>query len=278
MSGLDRNGRIGAWILALVLAFALFGPLLTADPLAYGDRPLLPPSSAHWLGTNGQGQDVLAQLATGARTTLALGAGVGFGVVAIGALLGTAAAVRGGALDAVLSLVTNLALVIPGLPLMVVLAAWLPPGPATIAGVLLATGWPWHARVVRAQALSLRSRDFVAAAQLLGEPEWRVVLFEILPNLRGVLTTGVVGASLFAIGAEVGLEFLGLGDLSTISWGTMLYWASNDSALLTGAWWTFAPVGLAIATVGFALALVSASLETAAAARPGAPRPTETSR
>lgn len=271
-------GRLGAAILAFFVLVALVGPLCTGDPQAYVDRPLLAPSAEHLLGTNGQGQDVLAQVVHGARTTLAMGAGVGVGVVAVGALIGALAALRGGLVDAAVALVTNVALVLPGLPLMVVLAAWLPPSPWTIAGVLLVTGWPWHARVVRAQALSLRARDFMSAAAGLGEPPWRLVAVELLPNMTGVLTTGVVGASLFAIGAEVGLEFLGLGDLGTVTWGTMLYWASNDSALLTGAWWTFAPVGLCIALVGFALSLVSSALEGGARGAAGAPRPTATER
>ena len=258
----DTGTRLGIAVLVAFTLVAVAGPWLVGDPLAFVDRPLLPPSGAHWLGTNGQGQDVLAQLVHGARTTLGLGASVGVGVVAIGAFVGALAATRGGWLDALVALATNIALVLPGLPLMVVLAARLPPGIGTIAAVLLLTGWPWHARVVRAQALSLRSRDFVAAAHMLGEPTWRVVAVEILPNMAGVLVSGVVGASLFAIGAEAGLEFLGLGDLGTVSWGTMLYWASNDSALLTGAWWTFVPVGTCIALLGFALALVSAGLES----------------
>ncbi len=270
------RGKVGAALLATFALVGLVGPWVVGDPLAYVDRPLLAPSAAHLLGTNGQGQDVLAQLVHGARTTLALGAGVGVGVVAIGALVGAVAALRGGALDALVALVTNVALVLPGLPLMVVLAAWLPPGVTTIALVLLATGWPWHARVVRAQALSLRSRDFIAAAHLIGEPTWRIVLVELLPNMAGVLVSGVVGASLFAIGAEVGLEFLGLGGLGTVSWGTMLYWASNDSALLTGAWWTFVPVGTCIALVGFALALVSDALEARARTGSLASAPTAT--
>jgi peptide/nickel transport system permease protein len=128
--------------------------------------------------------------------------------------------------------------------------------------------------VIRAQALSLRDRDFVLAARGLGEPLWRIVLVEILPNMRGVLRSGVVGAALFAIGAEVGLEFLGLGDLGAVTWGTMLYWASNDSALLTGAWWTFGPVGLAIALVGFALTLLTTGQEGGGRASAAAPQPT----
>lgn len=252
---------------ALVGAFALMalvGPLCVGDPAAFVGAPLQPPSAAHWLGTTGQGQDVLAQTVVGARTTLLVGALVGAVVVAIGALAGATAAFVGGAVDAALTWIINVSLVMPGLPLMVVIAAWLPPGPVTMAAVLAITGWPWHARVVRAQVLSLRARDFVSACTVTGEPAWRIVVVEILPNLAALLGSAFIGATLYAIGAQVGLEFLGLGDLSGVSWGTNLYWATNDSALLVGAWWTFVPTGVCVAGVGFGLSLLGFALDARA--------------
>jgi peptide/nickel transport system permease protein len=269
--------------LALVLAFAavaLFGPLFVGDPTAYVGAPLEPPSVSRWFGTTAQGQDVLAQTVVGARTTLAVGAVVGAAVVLVGAALGATAAFFGGVIDAALSLVINVSLVMPGLPLMVVIAAFLPPGPVTMAVVLALTGWPWHARIFRAQVAALRNRDFVAAAQVAGEPAWRIVLVEILPNLAGLLGSSFIGATLYAVGAQVGLEFLGLGDLNATTWGTNLYWATNDSALLTGAWWTFVPTGVCVALLGFGLALLGFALDeqanprlAVAAAGPG-PQPT----
>lgn len=250
--------------LAIVAAFALVatvGPFLVEHPTAFVGRPLEPPSWQHWFGTTGQGQDVLAQTVVGARTTLAVGVLVGVLVVAIGSVAGAAAAFLGGVADTILSLVINVSLVMPGLPLMVVIAAWLPPGPATMAAVLAITGWPWHARVIRAQVLSVRRRDFVAAAVVSGEPAWRIVIVEILPNLASLLGSSFIGATLYAIGAQVGLEFLGLGDLSAVTWGTNLYWATNDSALLIGAWWTFVPTGVCVAGVGFGLALLGFALD-----------------
>lgn len=261
MKGLDRRAALGLAILGAFALVALVGPLFVGSPTALVAKPLEPPSAAHWLGTTGQGEDVLAQLVVGARVTLSVGLVVGVLVVAVGAVLGAGAAFLGGAVDAVLSLLVNVSLVMPGLPLMVVLAAWLPPGPGTMAAVLVLTGWPWHARVVRAQVLSLRARDFVQAAVGLGEPAWRVVLVELLPNLASLLGSSLLGATMYAIGAQVGLEFLGLGNLDATSWGTNLYWATNDSALLVGAWWTFVPTGLCVALVGFALSLLSFALD-----------------
>lgn len=257
----NRKAAFGLALLAAFVVVALFGPLLTQDPLAYAALPLSPPSSAHWFGTTAQGQDVLAQTVVGARATLAVSLVVGFAVVAFGAVIGTTAGYLGGWVDDVLSLGTNIFLVMPGLPLMVVIAAYLPPGPVTIAIVLSLTSWAWSARVIRAQTLSLRGKDFVSAALVGGESRFRIVVFELLPNMTSLIASAFIGATVYAMGAQVGLEFLGLGDSSVISWGTNLYWARNDAALMTMSWWTFAPSGLCVALVGFALALVNFGID-----------------
>jgi peptide/nickel transport system permease protein len=257
----DRKASIGAVLLAVFAAVAIFGPLFVGDPTALVGIPLQPPSPAHWLGTNGQGQDVLAQLVVGTRVSLALGFAVGFAVVLLGALVGVTAGYFGGRTDGLLSVFSNVFLVLPGMPLAIVIAAYLPAGAATIALVLIVTGWAWNARVLRAQTLALRRRDFVAAAVVAGESDWRILMVEILPNMMSVLVAQVIGSSVYAIGAQVGLEFLGLGDVSRVTWGTMLYWAQNDSALLTGSWWTFAPAGLCVALVGFALTLLNSGFD-----------------
>jgi peptide/nickel transport system permease protein len=257
----NRKARAGGALVALFLVVAVAGPWFVGDPTAFVDVPHLPPTRAHWLGTTGQGQDVLAQTVVGARLTLAVGFASGLSVVALGALLGGVAGYVGGRIDDAVSLLINVFLVMPGLPLMVVIAAFLPAGPLTMFAVLVLTGWAWHARVLRAQTLSLRSRDFVAAAQVAGESALRIVCVEILPNLASILVSSVIGATVYAIGAQVGLEFLGLGDLSAVTWGTNLYWASNDSALLTGAWWTFVPTGLSVALVAFGLTLLNFGID-----------------
>ena len=257
----DRKASVGAALVALFALMALVGPLLAGDPDALVGLPLQPPSAAHWLGTTGQGQDVLAQTVVGARVTLLVAAAVGLATVALGAALGVTAGYLGGAADGALSLLINVFLVLPGLPLAIVIAAYLPSGPATVAAVLIATGWAWNARVVRAQTLALRERDFVLAARVSGESPLRIVTVEILPNMTSLLVAQVIGSTVYAVGAQVGLEFLGLGDVSRVSWGTNLYWATNDSALLTGAWWTFAPTGVCVALVGFGLVMLNSGFD-----------------
>ena len=243
------------------VALATIGPWLTGDPGELVGVPLQPPSAGHWLGTTGQGQDVLSQTVAGTRVSLLIGFAVGILVVVIGALIGVTAGFLGGRVDGVLSLLFSVFLVIPGLPLAIVIAAYLPSGPVTLGLVLVVTGWAWNARVFRAQTLSLRKRDFVSAAVVAGESNWRIVTREILPNMTSLMVAQMIGGTVYAIGAQVGLEFLGLGDVSSVTWGTNLYWAQNDSALLTGAWWTFVPTGLCVAFVGFGLTLLNSGFD-----------------
>jgi len=257
----NRKARAGA---VLVLGFsliALIGPWLVGDPQSFDAVPLSPPSLSHWFGTTGQGQDVLAQTVYGSRQTLFVAFVTGLGVVLLGALMGGIGGFLGGWVDDAISVLINIFLVMPGLPLMVILAAWLPSGPTTMIGVLIATGWAWNARVLRSKVLSLRKMDFVNAAIVSGEPALSVLFREILPNMLSLLMTSLIGATVYAIGAQVGLEFIGLGDPSSVTWGTNLYWARNDSALLMGAWWTFIPAGLAIALVGFGLTLLNFGID-----------------
>jgi peptide/nickel transport system permease protein len=257
----DRKATVGALILAFFALLAVAGPLLVGDPTALLAVPLQPPSAAHWLGTTGQGQDVLAQTVVGTRVSLIIGFAVGIVVVLVGSLVGVAAGYFGGRVDGMLSLLFNVFLVIPGLPLAIVMAAYLPSGPLTVAAVLVVTGWAWNARVVRSQTLALRRRDFVAASLVSGESSLRIITREILPNMTSLLVAQVIGSSVYAIGALVGLEFLGLGDVSSVTWGTNLYWASNDSALLTGAWWTYVPTGVCVALVGFGLVMLNSGFD-----------------
>ncbi|MFG1694713.1 ABC transporter permease [Nonomuraea sp. NPDC049309] len=255
--------KIGAGILAFFALVAIFGPLfIGADPAATSDAGLQPPSAEHWLGTTQTGQDVLVQLVYGARVSL--GVGVLSAVIAtvLAVAVGLVGGYVGGAVDEVLSVLTNIFLVLPALPLIIVLAGYLPQrGVTSVAVVIAVTGWAWGARVLRAQTLSVRRRDFVQAARASGEGPLRIVFFEILPVLLPVIATSFLATVVSAILAEAGLSFLGLADLSTVSWGSMLYFAQNGQALLIGAWWWFIPPGLCIALIGTGLALVNFGID-----------------
>lgn len=254
----NRKAAAGLVILVIFAAVALLAPVVApGDPTLIQGLGAQPPSLDHLLGTTAKGQDVLALNIWGARSSLFVGFAVGILATLVGLLVGLASAYLGKTVDNLLSLVTNVFLLLPGLPLLVILAAFLPQGIGTVIIVLVITGWAGSARVLRSQALSIRGKDFVAAAQVTGEGPLRIMFREMLPNMASIVMSTLLACIIFGIGAQAGLEFLGLGDISTVSWGTNLYWASNDGALLTGSWWVFVPPGVSIALVAFALALVN---------------------
>ncbi|MEV4566223.1 ABC transporter permease [Nonomuraea sp. NPDC049421] len=255
--------KIGAGILVFFALVAVFGPLLIgADPAATSDAGLQGPSAEHWLGTTQTGQDILVQLVYGARVSLGVGVLSALIATVLAVAVGLVGGYVGGAVDEALSVLTNIFLVLPALPLIIVLAGYLPQrGVASVAVVIAVTGWAWGARVLRAQTLSVRRRDFVQAARASGEGPLRIVFFEILPVLLPVIATSFLATVVAAILAEAGLSFLGLADLSTVSWGSMLYFAQNGQALLIGAWWWFIPPGLCIALIGTGLALVNFGID-----------------
>ncbi len=255
--------RLGLGILGFFVLVAIFGPLIfRQSPSAFSSNSLDPPSAAHWLGTTQVGQDVFAQVVYGARVTLLVGFSVGLVATTLSVVIGLTAGYFGGMIDEVLSLLMNVFLLIPGVPLAIVLGGYLTVrGPIPVAIVLVITGWAFGARVFRAQTLSMRTRDFVEAARASGETTFRIIFFEILPNELGIIFSGLIFTVLYAILAEIGLEFLGLSDITVISWGNILFWAGNQNALLVGAWWWFIPPGVCIALVGASLALMNFGLD-----------------
>ena len=253
--------------LSLVGAIALFGivgPFFVQDPTVIRDIGLTGPSAQHLLGTTQTGQDVFAQLAWATRGSLQIGLIVGILATALSAFFGILGAYIGGFTDEAFSLFSNVFLVIPGLPLVIVISGFVPQeqrGLWTIGIVLAITGWAASSRVLRAQTLSIRSRDYVAAARVAGEKPWRVISVEILPNLLPVLASQFVFAVIAAILGEAGLSFLGLGASNSSTLGTMLFYAQNGFALPLGAWWWFGPPGLIIALFGTGLSLINFSID-----------------
>ncbi len=253
----QRKAILGAAILVIFILLAVFAPLIApGDPTRFVARPHQPPSLEHWLGTTGQGQDVLTQLVRGSRVSLLIGFSVGLFVTLIGLAVGMIAAYLHGLADSVLNMFTNVFLIIPALPLLITLSSFLPPGTLTVIFVLTITGWAWSARVFRSQTLTLCEKDFVSAAVVSGEGTGYIIFSEILPNMMSLVVSSFFGNVVYAIAADVGLAFLGFEDVNTASWGTMLFWAQNNSALLQSAWWTFVPPGLCVALVAFATTML----------------------
>jgi peptide/nickel transport system permease protein len=259
------KAKVGAAILGVFILVAIIGPWIAPyDPSATIAGQALPhgPTASHLLGTTATGQDVVSQLLAGTRSTVVLGLLTGVIATALSVVIGTSAGFLGGLPDDGLSLLANVFLVLPALPLLVVILGYLPhTGELPTAIVLSALGWPWGARVIRAQTLSLRSRDFVAAARESGESSARIIFFEILPGEIGLIAASFVGTVLYAILTSVALAFLGVSDLSSWSYGTMLYWAQGGNAVQLGAWWWYAPPGVCVALLGMSLVLLNFGLD-----------------
>lgn len=258
----SKKAAVGAAIVLILILVGLFAPLIApGDPMAATGPQDAAPSAAHWLGTTAQNGDVFAQVVWGARTSLAVGFLTGGLVTIVGSIIGLCAAFFGGWLDNLLTLLTNVFLVIPGIPLLIVMAAFLPHSTFSIVFVLGIAGWAGAGRVIRSQALSVVRRDYVAAATVLGERRWRIIAVEVMPNLSSLIASTLFGSIAYGISAQAALEFLGLGNLSSVSWGTILYWASNNSSLLQGAWWQFVPAGACIAVASGGLALLNFAVD-----------------
>lgn len=242
----------------LVLA-ALLAPVLAQYPS--DEIVALPgqsPNRDFWFGTTDQGYDVFAQVVWGARTSLAVGAAAALISTVIAATLGMFAAYSGGWIDDSINLVTNVFLVIPVLPLLLVVYSLLPTrGPVVMVLILGLTTWAVEARILRSQALTLRNRDFIEAAKVSGEGTWRIVFGEIMPNMVSRIAAGFLLVFYLSIIFAAGLEFLGFGDVNKVTWGTTLYWAQNNSSVLQGNWWHFVFPGVALALSVAALVFIN---------------------
>ncbi|HEX6121658.1 MAG TPA: ABC transporter permease [Ktedonobacterales bacterium] len=262
LATLNRKVAVGSAIIAFFVLVALVGPLVVAqDPLHYTKNLLAPPSAAHPLGTNQGGQDVFSQLVVGTRASLGWSLVTGLIVVSIAVVVGLVSGFFGGFIDDVLSLVTNVFIVIPSFPLAIIAVEFFSRTTLTIALIVALTNWPWGARVLRAQTLSIRNREYVTAARASGETTWRIIFAEIFPNQLSIVAASFITTTIQVLLAVAGLEFLGFGEGNVVSWGTMLYDAYNGGALLIGAWWWFVPPGLCIALLGSGLALLNFGID-----------------
>jgi len=249
-------GVIGVALLAALVLAGVFAPWIAPyRPDETTGSPFSPPSRAHLLGTNDVGQDLLSELIFGVRISLTIGFLAAAVSISIGTLVGVVAGYFGGWVDAVLMRLVDVILVVPFLPLMILLAAYLGPSFWNIILVIGILVWARPARVIRAQVLSLKSLDFVDAARALGVSSGRILRRHVLPGVLSLSLAQFILAAGTAILIEASLSFLGLGDPTAKSWGSTLYYAQVRSAFLSGAWkWWVLPPGLLItaAVLGFA--------------------------
>ncbi len=270
-------GAAGLITIGIVVIMALLGPLLAPqEPLASSSfdyvHRMEGPSSAHWLGTDESGRDLLSQFLIGARVSLIVGVVAGLVSAVIGAVVGICAGYFGGWVDRLLTFLDDWFLVIPFVPFAVLMAALLQddarqiPGGKTgiIVAVLAVTGWAGTTRIVRAQVLSLRERPFVERARSQGASHIWIMRRHILPNVMPIVWANTVLIIALSVLGEAGLSYFGLGDPDSFSWGTLLYNGFQAGAINQGAWWYVVPPGAAITLFVLAFFAVGHVIEDAA--------------
>jgi peptide/nickel transport system permease protein len=266
---MPRSPKIiaGLCMLAFFVLWSIIGPLVAPyNPSRFfANSPVpLPPSAAHWLGTTSLQQDVFSQLLVGGGDMLLVALIGGVIATALSVVIGVTAGYLGGVADDLLSMLANIFLVMPALPLLVILFGVLSKSGTNdlflIGLIISVTGWAWGARVLRAQTLSLRNRDYVDSARIIGERRWRIIFAEILPNLTPIVASSFLFTVLYAIGTYAAMAFLGLVNPNW-SWGGILYYAAANNAAISGYWWWYIPPGLAIALLGTSLVLLNFGID-----------------
>ncbi len=254
---------ISAGVFAAVVAFATLGPMFLGGTLGEGVGGLYdPPSASSWLGTDDLGHDIFTNLMYGTRTSLIIGLVAGAVATFIGVVIGLLAGYHGGILEEALMGITNVALAIPAIVVLILLSVALDFRSVVAMAVVIAiTSWPWTARAVRAQASSVRTREHLDVARLSGAGTWHILVWDVLPYLMSYICMAFVLQVSGAILAEAGLSLLGLGPSDSVSLGIMLNWALVGESLLTGAWWAFVPPTLLLTLVAFTLLMLQSSLD-----------------
>jgi peptide/nickel transport system permease protein len=260
-----RNWKfvLGSSVVLAMLVVALVGPLIAdSKPLEFGGPVDQAPSSEYWFGTTSFGQDVFAQFVYGLRAAFLVGA-VGGGIAwLLGAGIGFTAGYRGGWVDDVLNMLTNVVIVIPTLAILIIVAAYLNVHSYATEAILIGlTSWPWAARAVRAQTFSLKTREFVDIARLSGRSTRQIITTEIAPNMSSYLLMMFILLFGGAILIGASLDFLGLGPADSVSLGLMMHNAFLSSALLLGLWWWFVPPGVGIILIVGGLYVMNVGLD-----------------
>jgi peptide/nickel transport system permease protein len=260
---------VGAAITLFFVLMALFGPLVAPHAASWVANATngtpQPPSGSLWLGTDNQQHDLFSQLLIGARSTLLIALLAGVIATVLSVAVGVSAGYFGGATDEVLSILSNIFLALPGLLILMVIISPLPvpdKGNSFVIGFVVAiTSWAYGARALRAQTLALRNQDYVVSARVVGERRFRIIVFEIVPNLLPIIAASFIFTVIYGLGVYVALCYLGVVSPSSGSWGTMLELAQSNSAITNDWWWWYLPPALCVALVGTGLALLNFGID-----------------
>lgn len=259
----SKKGTAGLIILLVFFIIAAFAPLITPyNPYASDFDAWQAPSSKHLLGTTNLGEDIFSQIIYGTRLSFSIAIASSILATVIAIVIGIIAGYKGGFIDRVAMSMSNIFLVLPALPLMIVIAVYIQmKGAVPIITVIALTTWAWDARVFRSQTLSLKEREFIRSAIVIGDSDFRIIFKDLMPNMISLIVSGAVGTALYAVVAEASLEFIGLGDPTAVTWGTMIFWAITSFAQAKEAWWWFIPPAVAIGLLGCGFALLNFAID-----------------
>ncbi len=266
----NKKARYGIIVFAIFVGIGIIGHFYTPYNPHYDlFKSYLPPSQAHLFGTDYNGHDVLSQFLHGTGVSLYVGAAVALIAVFIGTLVGLISGYYGGVVDNAFMRFVDILLILPTFPLLVILSTYLKP---TISSTILILGilsWPFMSRIIRSQALTIRERPFIKAAILSGMRGYRIVFREVFKFVLPLIIINTIYIFVGAIIAQAGLAFFGLGDLSSINWGTMIFYAENQDAVLYAAWWWILPPGIAIGILGIAANILGTGITEVYGGRAG---------
>ena len=249
----NRKARLGIYIFLVFIGMAIYGRFFTPySPFDSQFGSYLKPSLTHLLGTDYGGHDVFSQFMYGTGVSLWVGAMVALITVFVGTFVGLISGYYSGIVDNLLMRIVDILLILPTFPLLVILSTYFRPTITSTILILGILGWPFMSRVIRSQTLTIRERPFIKAAILAGMPGYRIVFSQIFKFVLPLIIINAVYAFVGAIVAQAGLAFFGLGDLASVNWGTMLYYAQNQNAVIYSAWWWIIPPGISIAVLGIA--------------------------
>ena len=266
----NKKARVGIYVFLIFIAMALYGRFLTPySPFVDHFASYLQPSISHLLGTDYGGHDVFSQFMYGTGVSLWVGAMVALITVFIGTLVGLISGYYSGIVDNLLMRVVDILLILPTFPLLVILSTYFKPTVTSTIFILGILGWPFMSRVIPSQTLTIRERPFIKAAILSGMPGYRIVFSQIFKFVLPLIIINAIYAFVGAIVAQAGLAFFGLGDLSSVNWGTMLYYAQNQNAVIYNAWWWIIPPGVSIAVLGIAANILGSGINEVFGKRSG---------
>jgi len=252
---------LGGILFLLFLSMAIFASLITPYQPKERFDPFLPPGVEHLLGTNDIGNDLFTEFIYGSRVTLLIGLLTGAFSTSIGVLVGLLAGFHGGLIDEFLMGITDVVLMIPRIPLIIILSAFLRPSVGLMIMVMSILWWTSTARVIRSRTMQISSMGFLESARCLGFSSWHILFYEIFPNIFMIIIPEFLITVASAMISEASLSFLGLGDPSLKSWGMMIHHAFQRGGFLNGMWWWYVPPGIGVTLFVLSMVFLSFSFE-----------------